>query len=270
MTSVGRRRAELPSRVAPPEPGRRVAHRRPRPSGKYRTSPAMFGAVALLGAGLGSFATANVDSDLEPSQQTAADAVGLASPADKVNRGDNDTVDVSRSFDRAALGQQVAAQARQRARALKESDSKVAAQASKLEQERLNQWVSPIVGYTLTARFGQRSGLWSSGMHTGLDFAGPSGTPIVAVAAGTVTSAGYSGSYGNRTVITLRDGTEVWYCHQSQIVVRVGEAVLPGQLTGYTGATGNVTGPHLHVEIRPLGSGPVDPATAMRSHGVEP
>ncbi len=62
-------------------------------------------------------------------------------------------------------------------------------------------------------------GLWSSN-HTGLDFAAPSGTPIVAVANGMITETGYAGAYGNKTVETLEDGTEIWYCHQSAIGVQ--------------------------------------------------
>jgi murein DD-endopeptidase MepM/ murein hydrolase activator NlpD len=111
------------------------------------------------------------------------------------------------------------------------------------DQLKRNQWVTPVSGYRLTATFGQRSGLWSSGYHTGLDFAGPSGSTIVSVARGTVKSVGYGGAYGNRTVITLEDGTDVWYCHQSRIGVTPGEQVDPGQIIGFTGSTGNVTGP---------------------------
>ena len=82
------------------------------------------------------------------------------------------------------------------------------------------------MGYHLTARFGDY-GLWSS-YHTGLDFAAPTGTPINAVASGTITEAGYSGAYGNRTVETLADGTELWYCHQTSFGVTAGETVRAG------------------------------------------
>ena len=76
-------------------------------------------------------------------------------------------------------------------------------------------WVLPVSGYDLTGRFGSVSGLWSSS-HTGLDFAAPTGTPIRSIADGVVTEAGYDGSYGYKTVVTLPDGGEVWYCHQDQ------------------------------------------------------
>ena len=132
-------------------------------------------------------------------------------------------------------------------------------------------WVSPLSpgGYRLTARFGQCSGLWAH-CHTGLDFAAPSGTTIRAVAAGTITSVGWAGAYGNRTVQTLRDGTEVWYCHQSAVGVRVGQAVIGGAPIGAVGATGNTTGPPLHLEVRPGAGDPVDPFQALVFHGITP
>ena len=133
---------------------------------------------------------------------------------------------------------------------------------------KLNLWHVPVAGYHLTARFGDY-GLWSS-YHTGLDFAAPSGTPIYAVANGTISSASYDGSYGNKTVQTLEDGTELWYCHQTSFTVSAGETVHAGELIGYVGSTGHVTGPHLHLEVRPGGGDPVDPYSALVVHGVTP
>jgi murein DD-endopeptidase MepM/ murein hydrolase activator NlpD len=132
-------------------------------------------------------------------------------------------------------------------------------------------WVSPLSPgvYRLTARFGQCSGLWSH-CHTGLDFAAPSGTTIRAVAAGTITSVGWAGAYGNRTVQTLRDGTEIWYCHQLTVGVRVGDSVIGGQPIGAVGSTGNSTGPHLHLEVRPGAGDAVDPFQALVFHGITP
>lgn len=131
-----------------------------------------------------------------------------------------------------------------------------------------NQWVLPLSGYHLTARFGEY-GLWSS-YHTGLDFAAPTGTPINAVANGVVTSAGYDGAYGNKTVVTLEDGTEMWYCHQTTIDISVGDVVRAGDHLGTVGSTGNVTGPHLHLEVRPGAGDPVDPYAALVANGVTP
>jgi murein DD-endopeptidase MepM/ murein hydrolase activator NlpD len=129
--------------------------------------------------------------------------------------------------------------------------------------------VLPVAGYRLTGRFGDRSGLWSS-VHTGLDFAAPSGTPIRSVAAGTVVSTGYDGRYGDKTVVRLAGGTELWFCHQSSVDVRLGQRVRAGQVIGAVGSTGNVTGPHLHLEVRPAPDAPVDPLAWLRRHGLTP
>jgi murein DD-endopeptidase MepM/ murein hydrolase activator NlpD len=123
--------------------------------------------------------------------------------------------------------------------------------------------------YHLTARFGDYSPLWSH-FHTGLDFAAPTGTPIMAVAGGTITDVGYSGAYGNRTIERLPDGTELWYCHQNAFGTSVGATVRPGETIGYVGSTGNVTGPHLHLEVHPGGGDPVDPYAALVAHGLYP
>jgi murein DD-endopeptidase MepM/ murein hydrolase activator NlpD len=178
---------------------------------------------------------------------------------------------VSRDSDRTdASGLQAAAdaQAKQRDAAL----SVFASQAQKrADQIKLHRWVLPVQPgvYHLTARFGQYSYLWSS-MHTGLDFAAPTGTPIMAVAGGTITEVGYSGAFGNRTIERLPDGTELWYCHQNEFGTEVGATVEPGQVIGYIGSTGNVTGPHLHLEVHPGGGDAVDPYTELQAHGLNP
>ena len=131
-------------------------------------------------------------------------------------------------------------------------------------------WADPVRGAEVTARFGDASSSWSSGRHTGLDLAAPVGTPIRSVAAGEVLSTAYDGAYGARTVVRLDDGTEVWYCHQDSQEVAAGDRVAQGQVIGAVGATGNVTGPHLHLEIRPGGGDPVDPSVVLAGHRVEP
>jgi murein DD-endopeptidase MepM/ murein hydrolase activator NlpD len=103
--------------------------------------------------------------------------------------------------------------------------------------------------YRLTARFGQTGGYWSSGIHTGLDFAGPTGTPILAAASGKVVSTGYEGSYGNQIIIDHGDGYQTTYNHLSGIGVSVGDKVSTGDRIGRRGSTGNSTGAHLHFEV---------------------
>lgn len=128
--------------------------------------------------------------------------------------------------------------------------------------------------YTLTARFGDCGGHWSH-CHTGLDFAAPTGTPIHAVADGVVRNAGldiYGAAYGNLTDIEHGNGVHSWYAHQSEIDVHPGEVVKAGQVIGKVGATGNVTGPHVHLEIRKGGSPgtPVDPYPWLQQKGLQP
>ncbi len=167
----------------------------------------------------------------------------------------------------ATIEQEVELQAEQRNEAL----GNLAEQAEKeAETINANRWSLPVAGYRLSAQFGQAGGYWSSGYHTGLDFAAPSGTPIMAVANGVVTSVGYEGAYGNRTIVTLEDGTEIWYCHQTSSAVSAGDNVVAGQVIGSVGSTGNSTGPHLHLEVRPGGGDPVDPYAALVVNGVNP
>jgi murein DD-endopeptidase MepM/ murein hydrolase activator NlpD len=132
-----------------------------------------------------------------------------------------------------------------------------------------NPWMLPLTSYRITALFGQASALWSNN-HTGVDFAAPTGTPVRTVAPGTVTKAGYDGSYGYKVEIVHDDGTETWYAHMNSIAVAVGQEVTVNEVVGTVGSTGNVTGPHLHLEVRPLGGDPVDPLLALRERGLAP
>ncbi|MFE6646986.1 M23 family metallopeptidase [Nocardioides sp. NPDC057772] len=132
-----------------------------------------------------------------------------------------------------------------------------------------DRWVLPVASYRLTGTFGEGSSLWAN-THTGLDFATAQGTTIVAVAGGRVTEAGWAGSYGYRTIVELPDGTEIWYCHQAVIDVSLGQSVSQGQRIGEVGSTGNSTGPHVHIEVRPDGGDPVDPMVAFADHGARP
>ena len=125
----------------------------------------------------------------------------------------------------------------------------------------------PVKNYRLTASFGQSGSMWSSGSHTGLDFAAPTGTPVSNIHTGTVVEAAWAGSYGYRVIIEQEDGTEVWYNHLSSMSVSAGQAVNTGDQIGLVGATGNVTGAHLHLEVRPGGGDPVDPLAWLRSMG---
>jgi peptidoglycan DL-endopeptidase CwlO len=106
----------------------------------------------------------------------------------------------------------------------------------------------PVEG-TVTSGFGYRWGR----MHEGIDISVPEGTPIRAAADGTVIlmqSEYESGGYGNYTCIDHGGGLSTCYAHQSSFATSVGAQVSQGDLIGYSGNTGNSTGPHLHFEVR--------------------
>ncbi|MCX4984668.1 LysM peptidoglycan-binding domain-containing M23 family metallopeptidase [Streptomyces sp. NBC_00572] len=130
-------------------------------------------------------------------------------------------------------------------------------------------WFAPVSG-GMSTPYRAAGSMWSSGYHTGVDFMASTGTTIVAVGPGTVYSAGDGGAYGNQVVIQHADGTFSQYAHLSSISVSAGQTVSGGEQIGLSGATGNVTGPHLHFEMRtgPEYGSDIDPISALRSHGV--
>jgi murein DD-endopeptidase MepM/ murein hydrolase activator NlpD len=183
---------------------------------------------------------------------------------------------------RAAAAKAAAHEAQAKAEKKAEAEKKAAAERKRKAEEEKHRkeeaarraklaraFKLPVTSYTLTAGFGQSGSLWQND-HTGQDFAAPTGTPIKAIHSGTVTSAGWAGSYGYRTVLKLDDGTELWFCHQSSMTVKAGDKVRTGDVIGRVGATGNVTGPHLHLEVRPGGGSPIDPMPWLREKGMHP
>ncbi|GGO87751.1 transglycosylase family protein [Wenjunlia tyrosinilytica] len=128
----------------------------------------------------------------------------------------------------------------------------------------------PINGTVGTA-YGVAGSMWSSGHHTGVDFIAPTGTSVKAIGSGTVVSAGWGGAYGNQVVIRHADGKYSQYAHLSSLGVSAGQTVSGGQQIGLSGATGNVTGPHLHFEVRtgPGYGSDIDPLAYLRAHGVK-
>ncbi|MFF0200506.1 peptidoglycan DD-metalloendopeptidase family protein [Streptomyces sp. NPDC005017] len=133
-----------------------------------------------------------------------------------------------------------------------------------------NGFSAPVSGAGVGTAYRVAGGMWASGYHTGADFVVPTGTPLKAVGAGTVVSAGWAGAYGNQVVIQLADGHYAQYAHLSSLSVSAGQSVTGGQQVGLSGSTGNSTGPHLHFEIRttPNYGSDVDPIAYLRSHGV--
>ncbi len=107
--------------------------------------------------------------------------------------------------------------------------------------------IRPVSG-VITSRFGYRS----SNNHKGIDIGAPGGTPIYAVASGTVTISqyGYSGGYGNYIIISHGNGIQTLYGHCSELCVSAGTNVSQGQLIAKVGSTGRSSGNHLHLEVR--------------------
>ena len=224
----------------------------------------MVGTFVLVVAGIGAAAASSHsdESALEASKYQTISANYTGSDVDS-----GASISVQRDFDRRILERQAKQQVEQREAALQSLRDKVDESNRELSK---NQWVMPVAGYRMTAQYGQGGGLWSRGYHTRTVFAGPTRSTIVSDARGTVKSVGYQGGYGNRTIVELDDGTDIWYCHQSRIAVSAGERVDPGQIIGFTGSTGNVTGPHLHLEVHPGGGAAVDPLPVLAQHGVRP
>lgn len=108
----------------------------------------------------------------------------------------------------------------------------------------------------VTCPYGKEGSAWATGEHGGIDYGCPTGDPVYAMWAGTVTSNTWGSAYGTQLVIDhdhLPSGDPgLWavYAHLSSKKVSSGQRVNAGQLIGYSGATGNVSGPHLHVEVQ--------------------
>ncbi len=110
-------------------------------------------------------------------------------------------------------------------------------------------FIWPLSG-TITSRFGYRDIFGSTSFHSGLDIAAPYGTQISAADGGTVTFAGWRGSYGQTVIITHDDGTVTYYAHCSSLLVNAGDKVYQGQAIARVGMTGTATGYHCHFEVR--------------------
>ncbi|WP_216823481.1 M23 family metallopeptidase [Niastella vici] len=115
---------------------------------------------------------------------------------------------------------------------------------------------SPVPGYGISYPYGVKNPRYAAGYHTGDDYASPTGTKVVAVLDGTIAwSNNNGGAYGRWIGLRASNGRDYVYCHLSVRSVSAGTKVVAGQKLGEVGATGNVTGPHLHFEDRPKGGG---------------
>lgn len=251
----------------------RGQHRRP----KNSHLPAAAGTLALVTAALGAVTAGGAAAE---TAHLAADRIAVSEPA--ALRGTKLGAPAALTAQELAAAQAVRAQdtverSAQRARpaqVAQEEEARLQAEiaadldataADRLDRFPADVWVVPVANYRLSSQFGPRWGR----QHDGLDLAAPSGTPIVAMGRGEIVEAGWSGGYGQRTILRHEDGTEVWYCHLSAFE-RTSGPVEAGDVIGYVGSTGNSTGPHLHLEVHPGGGDQaVDPAAWMRGLGLD-
>jgi murein DD-endopeptidase MepM/ murein hydrolase activator NlpD len=114
--------------------------------------------------------------------------------------------------------------------------------------------VNPVPGKKITSKYRIPGKHWSCGYHTGVDYAAPTGTPVVACKFGKVLEAkdgvSFGPSYGLSVIIDHGQGVKAVYAHLSKINVKAGDKVGAGDKIGEIGSTGNSTGPHLHLEAR--------------------
>ncbi len=130
---------------------------------------------------------------------------------------------------------------------------------------------SPVPYSRLTSGFGTRLHpiLQTQRAHTGVDYAAPTGTPVIAVADGIVSESSYQGAYGNMVVVQHNARQSTVYAHLSRMNVKRGQAIKQGDIIGAVGTTGQSTGPHLHFEFR-IGGRHVDPLTLAQQGSAEP
>jgi murein DD-endopeptidase MepM/ murein hydrolase activator NlpD len=108
----------------------------------------------------------------------------------------------------------------------------------------------PIKNGKITTAYKKPGKHWkATGYHTGVDFAVPTGTPVLAVADGKIENANWGKSYGNQVVQKVAGGWVI-YAHLNVVRCKPGQVVKKGSIVGEVGSTGNSTGPHLHFEMR--------------------
>lgn len=247
----------VPAHAAHPRGGEVIRHRvRTRLAGRGRfVVPA---AVLLIGLPVAAVSAAVTGGAPEPAdrQAVAAGQEARADAADRANRAEREATPAPSATSASPAAPAPEAKKQEAAPSPKPTTAKPKATPA---------WVPPMPGGEITSCFGQRWGV----LHAGIDLAADAGTPIHAVAAGTVLAAGwvYSG-YGISVMIDHGGGVQTHYAHQSRTIVQPGQKVKAGQVIGYEGSTGDSTGPHLHFEVHLGLWNQTDPAPFMRARGV--
>ncbi|MFE6357306.1 M23 family metallopeptidase [Streptomyces rochei] len=241
-----------------------------RPSRMHRTTARAAGIAALATTGVvGTLAAPALAAEPEAEQTGITPVISIGdSVAEEIDA--QAAAQKQAALDAAAREAAMEAARERAAEAAEEAREAKERAAREAERKRLNTFVAPITASYVSTAYQAGSSLWSSGSHTGIDFHASTGTTVHAVGVGTVVEAGWGGAYGNQVVIKMHDGTYTQYGHLSSIGVSVGQSVSAGQQIGLSGATGNVTGPHLHFEARTSAEygSDIDPVAYLRSHGV--
>ena len=236
--------------------------------GKHRKQSPNKGRVAVVAAATGAVSTAGFSGLVAGALTGNQDAeqgqnIKLAADADELQSTDPGVDEVSAEETPQILSiaeyKPVENLTEQLDKAIQHSD-----EVARLDEAaRAPLFTKPAEG-AFTSGFGMR---WGS-MHNGVDIANTPGTPIRAVAAGTVIDSGPAQGFGNWIRIRHEDGSISVYGHMQTLNVAVGEVVQPGQLIAGMGSEGFSTGSHLHFEIWPDGATPSDPAPWLAARGI--
>ena len=236
--------------------------------GKHRKQTPNKGRVAVVAAATGAVSTAGFSGLVAGALTGNQDAeqgqnIKLAADADELQSTDPGVDEVSAEETPQILSiaeyKPVENLTEQLDKAIQHSD-----EVARLDEAaRAPLFTKPAEG-AFTSGFGMR---WGS-MHNGVDIANTPGTPIRAVAAGTVIDSGPAQGFGNWIRIRHEDGSISVYGHMQSLYVAVGEVVQPGQLIAGMGSEGFSTGSHLHFEIWPDGATPSDPASWLAARGI--
>ena len=236
--------------------------------GKHRKQSPNKGRVAVVAAATGAVSTAGFSGLVAGALTSNQDAeqgqnIKLAADADELQSTDPGVDEVSAEETPQILSiaeyKPVENLTEQLDKAIQHSD-----EVARLDEAaRAPLFTKPAEG-AFTSGFGMR---WGS-MHNGVDIANTPGTPIRAVAAGTVIDSGPAQGFGNWIRIRHEDGSISVYGHMQTLYVAVGEVVQPGQLIAGMGSEGFSTGSHLHFEIWPDGATPSDPASWLAARGI--
>lgn len=216
--------------------------------------------AAARGQSAGSVAGMDLTGD--PAAVAAAGRNGGGISRDAARR----TLDLLSAASGVAGAEVVRAAAADRAAANRAAAAKEKAARATAALAAARRWVAPLSDHEITSGYGWRWGR----MHAAEDFAAPVGTPVRAMSSGVVLFAGWDRTgYGHVVRILHWDGTVSLVAHNSRLLVSFGDRVSPGQPVAISGDSGRSTGPHVHLEIHPIGGGAVPPHSWLAARGVK-